>query len=70
MCLIRCALATNRKLIAPYASPWFSEEQLKEKDEVLRKRSTIPQIVGHGFEPAYRAVSLPKKAAITLSCRY
>lgn len=36
--LIRCALATGRPLVAPAASPWFTEKQANAAASVVEKR--------------------------------
>ena len=68
MCLIRCALLTGRKLVAPQASSWFSERELKAKEDAMPQTATdIPSKVGHGQEMPIQSVKLPKGVEIALA---
>lgn len=70
VCLIRCALATGRPLVAPVASPWFTESQAKAAESAMaEKAKRMPETSGRGWEPPYRPHALSKTAAISLSRR-
>ena len=70
VCLIRCALATGRPLVAPAASPWFTEEQQRRAAAAVEKRAKrMPEASGSGWEPPYHRQSLAKSVAISLSRR-
>lgn len=70
MCLIRCALATGRPLVAPIASPWFTERQADAAMSAMEKRGRrMPETSGRGWEPPHRAQPLGKSVMISLSQR-
>ena len=70
ICLIRCALATGRPLVAPAASPWLAERQANAAASVVEKRGRrVPETSGRGREPPHRARPLGKPAMISLSRR-
>ena len=70
VCLIRCALATGRALVAPTASPWFTDSQLKAAESAVeRKAKRMPDSSGRGWEPPYRPHALGKSVAISLARR-
>ena len=70
ICLIRCALATGRPLVAPAASPWFTEKQANAAASVVEKRGRrMPETSGRGWEPPHRAQPLGKSVMISLSRR-
>ena len=70
VCLIRCALATGRPLVAPAASPWLTEAQLKAASSTMAERAKrMPDSSGRGWEPPHRAQPLGKTVAISLSRR-
>lgn len=70
VCLIRCALATGRPLMAPVASPWFTDSQMKAAESAMAARAKrLPDSSGRGWEPPYRPHVLSKTAAISLSRR-
>ena len=69
MCLIRCALLTGRKLIAPSASSWFSKKELEAKEKAMPRSATdIPKTTGSGYELPHFAAPLPKRVNIALKC--
>lgn len=70
MCLIRCALATGRPLLAPTASPWFTEGQRKAAESSLPKSvAQVADSSGSGWEPPFRPHPLTKSVAIPLAYR-
>lgn len=70
ICLIRCALATGRPLVAPAASPWFTEKQANAAASVVEKRGRrVPETSGRGWEPPHRTQPLGKSVMISLSQR-
>ena len=70
ICLIRCALATGRPLVAPAASPWFTEKQANAAASVVEKRGRrMLETSGRGWEPPHRAQPLGKSVMISLPRR-
>ena len=70
ICLIRCALATGRPLVAPAASPRFTERQVEAAVSAMGKRGgRMPETSGRGWEPPHRAQPLGKSVMISLSQR-
>ena len=66
----QCALATGRPLVAPTASPWFTDSQLKAAASAVEMRAKrMPDSSGRGWEPPYRPHALVKSVAISLSRR-
>ena len=70
ICLIGCALATGRPLVAPAGSPWFAERQVEVAVSAMGKRGgRMPETSGRGWEPPHRAQPLGKSVMISLSQR-
>lgn len=70
MCLIRCALATGRPLVAPPARAWFTAAEAAVAEASLpHSASHVPQAVGAGWEPPHQAGALGKSVEISLSRR-
>ena len=70
ICLIRCAIMTGRRLVAPSARQWFTQ---KERTAVLallsKSASQIGSSTGKGWEPPHQSRPLPKNVTIPLSYR-
>ena len=64
MCLIRCALACGRPLVAPPKGAFFTERE-REAAERAPPRSTawVPPASGSGYEPPHRAETSGLKTA-------
>lgn len=70
MCLIRCAIATGRALVAPPCTQWFTKRELAIKASLLPKSaSEISKSSGTGWEYPYRSKPLSKSVNISLSYR-
>lgn len=69
ICLMRCALMSGRKLVAPSADSWFSKRELDARDRALAHKAVSDKASGSGWEYPHRSRPLIKKVAISLSCR-
>lgn len=70
VCLVRCALATGRPLVAPSASPWLTEGQVEKAAACVEERARrMPATSGSGWEPPFRPHPLSKNVAIPLAHR-
>lgn len=68
MCLIRCAIKTERPLIPLPLKSWFTKNELKAKEAYLAKSAgSIPKTTGSGYMLPIHQLS--KSAAISLSFR-
>ena len=62
--------STGRPLVAPAASPWFTERQADAAMSAMEKRGRrMPETSGRGWEPPHRAQPLGKSVMISLSQR-
>lgn len=71
ICLIRAALQTGRLLIGPDKGVLYSEKEKKRKQAILSRftPSSIPVVVGSGYEMPLCHVSIPKSVSISVARR-
>lgn len=64
MCLIRCALACGRPLVAPPKQAFFTERERGAAERALpRSTAWVPLASGRGYEPPHRAETSGLKTA-------
>lgn len=70
MCLVRCALATNRPLVPPDKGAFFTQG---EREAALRggarSAGEVPARAGRGYEPPHQARTASIKAAAGFRAR-
>lgn len=71
ICLIRAALQTGRLLVGPDKGALFSKKEVKRKQAILSQftSSSIPVVVGSGYEMPFNHVSVPKNVSISVARR-
>lgn len=70
MCLIRCAVMTGRRLVAPPSRSWFTDRELASREATLpASASQVPQSVGRGKEYPHVMGPLTKNVSIPLAAR-
>ena len=59
MVLIRCALASDKELIAPMRNPYFSEREIEIKNKALQKHraSSVALTEGKGYEYPHQVLA-------------
>ena len=71
ICLIRAALQTGRPLVGPDKGALFGEKEKERKQAMLSRftPSSIPAVVGSGYEMPFSHASIPKSASISVARR-
>lgn len=70
MCLVRCALAEGRPLVAPKFPAFFTKKEAKAADQFLAKMpSSVPETCGSGWMPPHQASTWAMKSSACFRAR-